>query len=173
MFLTVYICYKLLKPLEIVCYKILSIVNKLKTSYSNAVIFIANSTTPLSLEPEITELLAKSRDHDELKWVWKEWYNATGPNMKSTYVELVKALNQGVQDKGYDDASQEWINELETNDFEQTVGDLNIRLKPLYKQLHAYVRRKLRYFYGADKFKSRKIPIHLLGSLMMRERPCS
>ncbi len=42
MFLTVHICYKLLKPLEIVCYKILSIVNKLKTSYSNAVIFIEN-----------------------------------------------------------------------------------------------------------------------------------
>ncbi len=116
-----------------------------------------------SLEPDITNILAKSRDYDELLWVWKEWYNATGPKMKSLYRDLVDVINRGAREKGYDDASQEWMAELETDNLEKLVDALYIKLKPFYQQLHAYVRRKLMSYYGADKFKTRMIPIHILG----------
>jgi peptidyl-dipeptidase A len=83
--------------------------------------------------------------------------------MKPLYTELVKVVNQAAQSQGYADASQNWMNELEIDNLETVADDLYEQLKPLYEQLHAYVRRKLSKYYGADKFKSNKIPIHLLG----------
>lgn len=38
------------------------------------------------------------------------------------------------------------------------------KIKPLYQQFHAYIRRKLAHFYGEDKVDvTGPIPAHLLG----------
>ncbi len=133
--------------------------------YAKATVCRPNTNTCYNLEPGITKILAESRDYNELSWVWTEWYNATGVKMKSLYVQLIDLVNQGAIKKGFADASEDWMHELETVDFELTVDSLYAKLKPFYEQLHAYVRRKLRNFYGDDKFKSNKIPIHILGIL--------
>ena len=45
----------------------------------------------LSLEPEIDEIIAKSRDPEELKYYWKQWYDKAGAPTREdfqTYVDL-------------------------------------------------------------------------------------
>jgi peptidyl-dipeptidase A len=117
----------------------------------------------LNIEPGITRVMADSRDYDELLWAWSGWYDATGKQMKASYIKLVEYLNLAAQEKGLKDNSVNWQNELETDNLDQVAESLYQQLKPFYEQIHAFVRRKLRNFYGADKFKSRKIPMHLLG----------
>lgn len=52
------------------------------------------------LDPELTELMANSRDYDKLLWAWVAWRNATGPHMKTDYTELVGCMNEGARDNG-------------------------------------------------------------------------
>ncbi len=61
-----------------------------------------------SLEPELTEILSKSRDYDELLDAYIGWRNVTGPFMKNLYQDFVKGLNQGARDTGYEDAGAFW-----------------------------------------------------------------
>ena len=46
----------------------------------------------------------------------------------------------------------------------QKVDRLWAQMKPLYEQLHAYVRYRLRLVYGDDKIsRDGPIPVHLVG----------
>jgi peptidyl-dipeptidase A len=52
----------------------------------------------------------------------------------------------------------------DTETFQTDLEHLLEQLKPLYQNLHTYVRRKLMDIYGEDKFPdSGHIPAHLLG----------
>ena len=65
---------------------------------------------------------------------------------------------------GYNDTGEAWRSDYETSTFEADLEDLYVELKPLYEQLHAYVRRKLMSFYGKENFpESGHIPAHLFG----------
>lgn len=64
---------------------------------------------------------------------------------------------------GFKDASGMWQNVYEYDGFEETLHKLWLQLEPLYKEMHAYVRSRLREQYG-DKIKADgPIPAHLLG----------
>ena len=68
---------------------------------------------------------------------------------------------------GYDDNGDYWRSWYEDPDFEADCARLWSEVKPLYEQLHAYVRRKLleRYPDRADEFPSTgHIPSHILGT---------
>jgi peptidyl-dipeptidase A len=139
------------------------IVNELTGTYAKATVCKPGSSECLNIEPGITKILADSRDFDELLWAWSGWYDATGSKMKESYIKLVEIMNAAAQEKGLKDASVNWMNELETDNLDAVADSLYEQLKPFYEQLHAFVRRKLRGFYGPDKFNSKKIPMHLLG----------
>ena len=65
---------------------------------------------------------------------------------------------------GYADTGDYWRSWYETASFEQDVADLFTELKPFYRQLHAFVRRRLKAQYGDSVFPSSgHIPAHLLG----------
>lgn len=51
----------------------------------------------LRLQPDITNIMAKSRNWDELQHVWTEWRRNTGQNMKDTYEQLVALSNHAAQ----------------------------------------------------------------------------
>jgi hypothetical protein len=42
---------------------------------------------------ELTKILSKSRDPEELKHVWLEWRNAVGPKCRELYQEYVQLSN--------------------------------------------------------------------------------
>ena len=51
---------------------------------------------------------------------------------------------------GYTDYGDQWRQKYDTKTFEEDVLDLYAEMEPLYKQLHAYVRRKLYELYGGE-----------------------
>jgi peptidyl-dipeptidase A len=47
----------------------------------------------LSLEPELDDIIANSRDPEELKYYWVQWYNKAGAPTRDdfqTYVDLTR-----------------------------------------------------------------------------------
>lgn len=45
------------------------------------------------------------------------------------------------------------------------------QIKPLYEQLHAYVRRKLRDLYGPEKIsREAPLPAHILGNAVQQKK---
>nr|CAD7567617.1 unnamed protein product [Timema californicum] len=66
-------------------------------------------------------------------------------------------------DVDFTDTTEYWLMDYESPDFQKQVVRLWEQIEPLYKELHAYVRRKLRETYG-EEIVSRNgpIPAHLL-----------
>ncbi|KAG6800634.1 angiotensin-converting enzyme isoform X1 [Apis mellifera caucasica] len=118
----------------------------------------------LALEPELTDLLKKSRDPEELKYIWAEWRNASGKKVKFLFMRYVELSNMAARLNNYSDNAAYWLKDYEADDFPEQIETLWQQLKPLYLQLHAYVRRELRKKYGENIVsKDGPIPAHLLG----------
>jgi hypothetical protein len=49
---------------------------------------------------ELTRILAKSRDYDELLHVWKSWRDRTGKPMRSKYMRFVELTNEAARLNG-------------------------------------------------------------------------
>ncbi|BFZ00903.1 hypothetical protein BsWGS_03942 [Bradybaena similaris] len=124
----------------------------------------------MALEPDITRFLATSRDYDTLETLWVGWRNETGRKMKDLYTQFVQLSNEAVQFLGYKDTGEEWRSAYESATFVDDVQDLFDQLRPLYEQLHGYVRRRLKQVYGASRFPaSGHIPAHILGNMWAQE----
>lgn len=67
---------------------------------------------------------------------------------------------------GFTDAGDMWRSRFEDDELVTKVDKLWEEVKPLYDELHKYVRYQLRNLYGSkiDK-KSEFIPAHLLGNM--------
>ena len=65
--------------------------------------------------------------------------------------------------KDFSDGGAFWLREYESDTFKDDVEQLWQTLKPLYQQIHAYVRAKLRTAYPDQILKDGLIPAHLLG----------
>ncbi|KAM7313591.1 angiotensin-converting enzyme-like [Ixodes scapularis] len=117
------------------------------------------------LEPTIKNTLQDSRNYDELLYVWNEWRKVAGKPVKAKYFRYVELQNEAAKLNGFKDASGMWQHVYEYDGFEETLHKLWLQLEPLYKELHAYVRSRLREQYG-DKIKADgPIPAHLLGHI--------
>ena len=65
---------------------------------------------------------------------------------------------------GFHDAGQQQRESYEDSDFNSQLTDLWTTLAPLYRQLHAYVRRRLVEWYGSERVRpDGPLPAHLLG----------
>lgn len=51
----------------------------------------------LKLYPDLKEIMARSRDWDELLYVWGEWRRKSGENMKELYEQLVDLTNEAAK----------------------------------------------------------------------------
>lgn len=58
-----------------------------------------------------------------------------------------------------------WTETYESEEFRNDVYKLWEQVAPLYKQVHAYMRTKLRQKYGDKVSKTGPIPAHLLGDM--------
>jgi peptidyl-dipeptidase A len=132
-----------------------------------------NANEPcLSLEPDLTEIMEKSRDYNELLQAWKGWHDATGPKMRHIFAQTVELQNKAAVQNDYTDLSEEWIDDFEDENFEQNAQDLFERIKPLYDQVHTYVRNKLEVVYGSNyplDHDAKLIPAHLLGNMWAQQ----
>ncbi|XP_018022677.1 angiotensin-converting enzyme [Hyalella azteca] len=144
------------------------LVSDMKTTYSTAKICDYNDFTNcnLRLEPNLTRIMKKSRNYDELRHVWEEWRLSSGALMRKKYEQFVELANEAAQRNRFDNMGEMWLYPYESLTFKSDMKRLWLQLKPLYEQLHAYVRRRLREVYGQDKVSRRgAIPAHLLGNM--------
>ncbi|KAK6183474.1 hypothetical protein SNE40_010950 [Patella caerulea] len=139
--------------------------SEMRTIYSTGEVCLSESEC-LPLDPDLTRLFAESRDYDRLLAAWQGWRDVSGKKMKDLYEEFVALSNEAILANGYEDTGAYWRSWYDTPTFEEDLVDLFETLKPLYVNLHAYTRKKLRELYGADKFPSTgQIPAHLLGNM--------
>lgn len=120
----------------------------------------------LTLDPEITEIMATSRDPEELKYYWTEWFDKAGKPTKPAFQKYLDLTKELATLNGFDNGADLWLKEYDDPTFEQQVENVMAQIKPLYEQIHAYVRFRLREKYGPDVVSEKgPIPIHLLGNM--------
>lgn len=123
----------------------------------------------LFLEPGLTALLSESRNVSERLWAWEGWHRIVGGQIKPFYVEYVKLKNKLARVNGYEDYGDQLRQKYEDDAFESDIRRLYEEMKPLYLELHAYIRRKLYETYGSDVVDiNGTLGQHLLGDMWGR-----
>ncbi len=120
---------------------------------------------------DLSNVLKKSRDYDELTEAWTGWH-AVGAPMKGKYKRYVELGNKGAKEIGFDDMGALWRSgyDMTPAAFEADIERLWGEVKPLYDELHCYMRMKLRAKYGKDKVPVHApIPAQLLGNMWAQE----
>lgn len=99
----------------------------------------------------LSDIIAKSRDPEELQKVWEGW-RTISPPMKKEYARMVEIVNEGSQELGYDDTGALWKAgyDMPAEDFTKEADRLWTQVKPLYDELHCHVRAKLNEKYGDE-----------------------
>ncbi len=121
--------------------------------------------------PELSKILAKSRDKDLLLEVWRGW-RTVSPELRPMYSRFVELGNEGARELGFTDMGQIWKGryDMSGDAFVAEMDRLWKEVKPLYEQLHCYVRARLRRRYGAAAIAEKApIPAHLLGNMWAQE----
>ncbi|MBN1207489.1 MAG: M2 family metallopeptidase [Myxococcaceae bacterium] len=120
---------------------------------------------------ELSDVLATSRKYDELLDAWVGWHSISPP-MRPLYERFVAVGNEGAREIGFSNLGNLWKSayDMSPEAFEQETQRLWQQVKPLYDDLHCYVRARLARKYGADKVPAGKpIPAHLLGNMWAQE----
>ncbi|XP_015174852.1 PREDICTED: angiotensin-converting enzyme [Polistes dominula] len=144
------------------------IINDMLAIYNGASICAYNDpfNCGLRLYPDIAGIMGKSRNWDELQYVWTEWRRRSGAPMKDLYQQLVTLNNEAARLNNFSDAAQYWMFPYESSNFQQDIENVWESIRPLYEELHAYVRKKLRDLYGPEKISGHApLPSHILGNI--------
>lgn len=121
---------------------------------------------------DLEEKMGTVRDPADLQEMWTSWHNGVGRPMRQDYARLVEIANQGAKDLGYPDTGAMWRSryDMAPDEFAAMTDKLWAQVKPLYDQLHCYVRAKLNEKYG-DRVQPANGPIRadLLGNMWAQE----
>ncbi|XP_055500738.1 angiotensin-converting enzyme 2 [Leucoraja erinacea] len=154
--------------------------NEMSTIYSTGTVCYPDQPSKcVGLEPELTILMAESKDYKERLWAWEGWRVNVGKKLRPLYEEYTILKNKVAKLNGYDDYGDYWRSNYETNgegkfaysrnDLMTDVERLLQEIMPLYKELHAYVRAKLQDTFGPQDISSKGcLPAHLLGDMWGR-----
>jgi peptidyl-dipeptidase A len=121
---------------------------------------------------EITNIMAESRDAAKLLEVWRGWHQISTRGMRDDYTRFVELANEGARELGFADVGAMWRAnyDMEPAAFAAELDRLWKQVKPLYDQLHCYVRAELAEQYGTDVVPpDGPIPAHLLGNLWQQQ----
>ncbi|QYK07349.1 M2 family metallopeptidase [Shewanella mangrovisoli] len=122
-------------------------------------------------QPELSSLMAESRDPAKLLEAWKGWREIAKP-MRPLFQREVELANEGAKDLGYANLSELWRSQydMKPDEFSQELDRLWGQVKPLYESLHCYVRGELNNEYGDTIApKTGPIPAHLLGNMWAQQ----
>ncbi|XP_052530293.1 angiotensin-converting enzyme 2 isoform X1 [Tympanuchus pallidicinctus] len=157
-----------------------TVMNSMSTIYSTGI--VCKATEPfdcLVLEPGLDDIMANSVDYHERLWAWEGWRADIGRMMRPLYEEYVELKNEAARLNNYSDYGDYWRANYETDypeeykySRDQLVQDVEKtfeQIKPLYQQLHAYVRHRLQQVYGSELINPTGcLPAHLLGDMWGR-----
>ncbi|XP_071941340.1 angiotensin-converting enzyme-like [Antedon mediterranea] len=138
----------------------------METRYATGKVCDEEGKNCQSLEPDLTRTMATSRDYLELFNAWDGWRAAVGAPAREDYIRYIVLKNEAAVANDQTDCGAWWRSWYEVDDLPGDVQKLFAQLEPLYKNLHAYVRRKLYNVYGEKYINLRgPIPAHLLGNM--------
>ena len=116
---------------------------------------------------DLEEIMAHSRDPDELLEVWQGW-RTISPPLKELYARQVELANEGAVELGFDDLGIMWRSayDMDPADFPAELDRLWGQVQPLYNALHCHVRARLAEQYGTGLVPvDGPIPAQLLGNM--------
>jgi peptidyl-dipeptidase A len=116
---------------------------------------------------ELEDVLAASRDPDELLEAWNGW-RTVSPPMKDLYARQVELANEGAAELGFADLGTMWRSgyDMDPAQFPGELDRLWEQVSPLYEALHCHVRARLGEAYGNEVVpQDGPIPAHLLGNM--------
>lgn len=119
----------------------------------------------------LTDVMARSRSYDELLDAWTGWHTIAKP-MRPLYARFVDLSNEGARAIAFGNTGDLWKSgyDMSPADFEKETDRLWNQVKPLYDDLHCYVRARLAKIHGSDKVPADgPIPAHLLGNMWAQE----
>ncbi|HWN40536.1 MAG TPA: M2 family metallopeptidase, partial [Gammaproteobacteria bacterium] len=124
------------------------VTTRLSSTYSTGKIEFEGRTVSQS---ETEELMRRLRDPAKLEEVWTKWHDYAAV-MKPDYVREVEIANEGAKELGFADVGALWRAgyDMPPDEFTVEVDRLWSQVKPLYDDLHCYVRSKLNEKYGDD-----------------------
>ena len=120
---------------------------------------------------DLSKIIKEERDYQKLLEAWKGWHD-TGKGVKDRFARYVQLGNMGAVELGYKDLGEYWRAgyDMPPQAFAADIERLWQQVRPLYEQLHCYVRAKLTKKHGADKVNANgSIPAHLLGNMWAQE----
>ncbi|KFQ79536.1 Angiotensin-converting enzyme 2 [Phaethon lepturus] len=157
-----------------------TVLNTMSTIYGTGTVCkITEPSECLVLEPGLDAIMANSTDYHERLWAWEGWRADVGRMMRPLYEEYVELKNEVAKLNSYSDYGDYWRANYEADypeeykySRDQLVKDVEKtfeQIKPLYQQLHAYVRHRLEQVYGPELISSTGcLPAHLLGDMWGR-----
>jgi peptidyl-dipeptidase A len=119
---------------------------------------------------DITKLLASSRNEKEIRAAWEGWHTISPP-IRKDYQRFAELSNIGAKELGFSDNGAMWRAkyDMAPDAFTKELDRLWEQVRPLYVQLHAYVRMKLRRKYGDVVPEKGPLPAHLLGNIWAQD----
>jgi len=124
------------------------ITTRLASTYGVGKIELDGKTVP---QADTENLMRTLRDPAKLQEVWTKWHEYAQV-MKPDYVRMVEIANEGSVELGFNDVGALWRSnyDMAPDAFAAEVDRLWGQVKPLYDDLHCYVRGKLNARYGND-----------------------
>ena len=147
------------------------IASSLEASYGSGKYCPGPSETNCLGIDDLDVRMAQSRDPKELEKLWTGWHKVGAP-MRDRYARFVELSNRGARELGFPDTGAMWRSnyDMPPEAFSADLERLWQQVKPLYLELHTYVRRKLIEKYGAVANRADgMIPADLLGNMWAQE----
>ena len=100
--------------------------------------------TLLPFTPDVRQIFLESRDAQELEHYWTQFRELTGAQYREAYLGQLKHHKEIARLNGYEDAARHQTASYESETFIEDIAEVYEGLRPLYEQLHAYLRDKLK-----------------------------
>lgn len=120
---------------------------------------------------ELEKILAESRNPAALEEAWRGWREVAA-GWRDDYLRSVELANQGARELGYSDLGELWRSkyDMPPNAFAADLDRIWGQVRPLYEQLHCYVRARLAAHYGSELVPPEgPIPADLLGNMWAQD----
>ncbi|XP_054280631.1 angiotensin-converting enzyme-like isoform X2 [Macrosteles quadrilineatus] len=128
----------------------------------------------IQLEPDLVQIFSgHTNESCKLQYYWEGWHGSVGRKVKYLFEEYVNLTNEAAKMNNFSDNAAMWIEDFEMENFEDVIQKLYLQIRPLYQQLHAYVRRRLSTHHNTNQQeliqKSGHLPAHILGNMWAQQ----
>ncbi|KAK7086686.1 hypothetical protein SK128_003261 [Halocaridina rubra] len=119
---------------------------------------------------QLENIMATTTNYKDLQYYWREWRDVTGEIVIDHYKDYITLENRAAEGNGFNHTAHMWLDAYTdggytVNNFMSEIEILWNETKPLYRNLHAYVRHKLQKKYSDFDNDNDLIPAHILGDM--------